>query len=181
VAAFVEAVFQFVPIGAAARLSRSSSREERHVPSTSRMRLSACSPASRHRRSPADGFRPGVPPHRRRASPSPSGLHLVSWLARREAAERPAPGDVEDELRGYLECGLLCFGFARAACMSYRTGFVVAARLSRARQPWEPEERSLAAGTIVANGIASLACGQTCSTFALARVGRSCFRRPVRA
>ena len=36
------------------------------------------------------------------------------------------PGYVEDELRGYLECGLLCFGFARAVCMTCRTGFVVA-------------------------------------------------------
>jgi len=52
----------------------------------------------------------------------------------REAAERPVPGYVDDELRGYLECGLLCFGFARAVCTTCRTGFVVAARLSRARQ-----------------------------------------------
>jgi len=36
------------------------------------------------------------------------------------------PGYVEEELRGYLECGLLCFGFARAVCMTCRTGFVVA-------------------------------------------------------
>jgi hypothetical protein len=36
------------------------------------------------------------------------------------------PGYVEDELRGYLECGILCFGFARAVCMTCRTGFVVA-------------------------------------------------------
>jgi hypothetical protein len=35
-------------------------------------------------------------------------------------------GYVEDELRGYLECGLLCFGFARAVCTTCRTGFVVA-------------------------------------------------------
>jgi len=39
---------------------------------------------------------------------------------------RPVPGYVEEELRGYLECGLLCFGFARAVCMTCRTGFVVA-------------------------------------------------------
>jgi len=52
--------------------------------------------------------------------------NLESWLAWREAAERPVPGYVEDELRGYLQCGLLCFGFARAVCMSCRTGFVVA-------------------------------------------------------
>ena len=36
------------------------------------------------------------------------------------------PGYVEEELRGYLECGLLCFRFARAVCMTCRTGFVVA-------------------------------------------------------
>ncbi|MEI6506112.1 MAG: transposase [Planctomycetota bacterium] len=52
--------------------------------------------------------------------------NLESWLAWREAGERPVPGYVEDELRGYLECGLLCFGFARAVCMTCRTGFVVA-------------------------------------------------------
>jgi len=52
--------------------------------------------------------------------------NLESWLEWREAAERPVPGYVEDELRGYLALGLLCFGFARAACMACRTGFVVA-------------------------------------------------------
>jgi hypothetical protein len=52
--------------------------------------------------------------------------NLESWLEWREAAERPVPGYVEEELRGYLECGLLCFGFARAVCMTCRTGFVVA-------------------------------------------------------
>jgi len=36
------------------------------------------------------------------------------------------PGYVENELRGYLECGILCFGFARAVCTTCRTGFVVA-------------------------------------------------------
>jgi hypothetical protein len=36
--------------------------------------------------------------------------HLESWLEWREAAERLVPGHVEDELRGYLECGILCFG-----------------------------------------------------------------------
>ncbi|MBM4012086.1 MAG: hypothetical protein FJ286_12030 [Planctomycetes bacterium] len=64
--------------------------------------------------------------------------NLESWLARREAAERPVPGYVEEEFRGYLECGILCFGFARARCTGCGQGFVVAARLSRARQPWEP-------------------------------------------
>ena len=78
-------------------------------------------------------------PYERR-QPEKTPLHkivsenLESWLEWREAAERPVSGYVEDELRGYLECGLLCFGFARAVCTTCRTGFVVAARLSRARQ-----------------------------------------------
>jgi hypothetical protein len=67
-----------------------------------------------------------------RRRPEKTPLHKVvsenleSWLEWREAAERPVPGYVEDELRGYLACGLLCFGFARAVCMTCRTGFVVA-------------------------------------------------------
>jgi hypothetical protein len=35
------------------------------------------------------------------------------------------PGYVEDELRGYLECGILCFRFARALRTGCGTGFVV--------------------------------------------------------
>jgi len=50
----------------------------------------------------------------------------LEWLEWRDQAERPVPGYVEQELRGYLECGLLCFGFARALCTGCRTGFVVA-------------------------------------------------------
>ena len=40
--------------------------------------------------------------------------NLKNWLEWREAAERPVPGYVEDELRGYLECGLLCFSLRPA-------------------------------------------------------------------
>ena len=47
--------------------------------------------------------------------------NLERWLAWREAAERPVPGYVEDELRSYLECGILCFGFARADPRPRRT------------------------------------------------------------
>ena len=36
------------------------------------------------------------------------------------------PGYIEDELRGYLECGLLCFGFARGRCTGCGQAFVVA-------------------------------------------------------
>jgi hypothetical protein len=61
-----------------------------------------------------------TPPHRIVAE------NLERWLAWREAAERPVPGYVEAELRGYLECGLLCFGFARARCTDCGQGFVVA-------------------------------------------------------
>ncbi len=36
------------------------------------------------------------------------------------------PGYVEEELRGYLECGILCCGFARALCTGCGQAFVVA-------------------------------------------------------
>jgi hypothetical protein len=52
--------------------------------------------------------------------------HLESWLEGRDQAERPVPGYVEEELRGYLECGILCFGFGRAVCMGCGQGFVIA-------------------------------------------------------
>jgi hypothetical protein len=67
-----------------------------------------------------------------RRRPEKTPLHeivsqnLESWLAWRQAAERPVPGHVEEELRGYLECGILCFGFARALCTGCGQGFVVA-------------------------------------------------------
>ncbi|NBX29629.1 hypothetical protein EBR04_04135 [bacterium] len=52
--------------------------------------------------------------------------NLESWLAWREASERPVPRYVEEELRGYLECGILCFGFGRALCTGCGQGFVIA-------------------------------------------------------
>jgi hypothetical protein len=85
---------------------------------------------ARIRRRPHGGPAPSRRYERRR--PEKTLLHktvsenLESWLAWREAAERPVSGYVTDELRGYLEYGLLCFGFARAVCMSCRKGFVVA-------------------------------------------------------
>ena len=36
------------------------------------------------------------------------------------------PEYVEDELRGYLTCGILCFGFARGRCTGCGQAFVVA-------------------------------------------------------
>ena len=85
---------------------------------------------SRSRRRPHGGPAPSRRYERRRPEKTP--LHKVvsenleSWLERRDRAERPVPSHVEEELRGYLECGLLCFGFARAICTTCRTGFVVA-------------------------------------------------------
>jgi hypothetical protein len=98
----------------------------------------------------------GPAPSRRyeRRRPKKTPLHrivsenLESWLEWRDRAERPVAAYIEEELRGYLECGFLCFGFARALCTGCRTGFVVvfsckgrvvcSARLSRVRQLWEP-------------------------------------------
>jgi hypothetical protein len=76
----------------------------------------------------------GPAPRRRyeRRRPEKTPLHkivsenLASWLEWRDQAERPVPAYVEDELRGYLECGLLCFGFARARCTGCGQGFVIA-------------------------------------------------------
>jgi hypothetical protein len=85
---------------------------------------------ARSRRRPHGG--PAASRRYERRRPENTPLHKIisenfeNWLEWREAAERPVPAYVEDELRGYLACGLLCFGFARAVCMTCRTGFVVA-------------------------------------------------------
>jgi hypothetical protein len=85
---------------------------------------------ARSRRRPHGG--PAESRRYERRRPEKTPLHKVvsenleSWLQWREAAERPVPAYVEDELRGYLECGLLCFGFARARCTGCGQGFVVA-------------------------------------------------------
>ena len=57
----------------------------------------------------------GSAPARRyeRRRPEKTPLHRVvsenleNWLEWRDRAERPVPGHVEEELRGYLECGIL--------------------------------------------------------------------------
>ena len=51
---------------------------------------------------------------------------LEGWLADRSAREHPVAGSIEEEFRGYLTCGLLCFGFARALCTRCPQRFVVA-------------------------------------------------------
>ncbi len=105
------------------RLLASSARRSTH--DRVRRRVSRAAPPP-----PPRGPAPSRRYERRRPEKTP--LHKVvsenleSWLECRDRAERPVPGYVEDELRGYLECGLLCFGFARAVCTNCRTGFVVA-------------------------------------------------------
>jgi len=85
---------------------------------------------ARIRRRPHGG--PAASRRYERRRPEKTPLHkiisenLESWLEWREAAERPVPGYVEEELRGYLQCGLLCFGFGRALCMGCGRGLVVA-------------------------------------------------------
>ena len=85
---------------------------------------------TRIRRRPHGG--PAAARRYERRRPEKTPLHkiisenLESWLEWREAAERSVRGYVKDELRGYLECGMLCFGFARARCTGCGQGFVVA-------------------------------------------------------
>ena len=82
---------------------------------------------ARSRRRPHAGPAPSRRYERRRPEKTP--LHkivsenLESWLEWREAAERPVPGHVEEELRGYLECGLLCFGSVTRSLHGVRPGF----------------------------------------------------------
>ena len=52
--------------------------------------------------------------------------HLEGWLEARAVAEQPVSTHIERELRSYLTCGILCFGFGRARCASCGQGFVVA-------------------------------------------------------
>ena len=106
---------------------------------------------TRSRRRPHGG--PVASRRYERRRPEKTPLHRVvcenleSWLPRREAAERPVPGYVEDQLRGYLECGLLCFGFARARCTGCGQGFVVLLQVPRSlpvvqRPPHGPDGRA---------------------------------------
>jgi hypothetical protein len=49
-----------------------------------------------------------------------------SWLESRGNSEQPVRGYGEDDLSGYLEYSILCFGFGRALCTGCGQGFVVA-------------------------------------------------------
>jgi hypothetical protein len=54
-------------------------------------------------------------------------LETTLALCREEAvAEDPVPAYVERELRHYLRCGLLCYGFARARCDACGRDYLVA-------------------------------------------------------
>jgi len=74
-----------------------------------------------------------------RCRPEKTPLHravsenLESWLAWREAAERPVPGYVEEKLRGYLECG-----------NSASDSPVLAARTAARRSSWHSPARAAA-------------------------------------
>ncbi len=53
--------------------------------------------------------------------------HLEPFLQHaRETYSKPIPKYVEQELRGYLKCGLLRYGFARVRCPSCRHAYLVA-------------------------------------------------------
>ena len=55
--------------------------------------------------------------------------HHETWLAQRRERDidgLPLPRHVERELRGYLECGILACGFARARCGDCGHDFLVA-------------------------------------------------------
>ncbi len=68
--------------------------------------------------------------HRRR--PEHGALHRVlrenleTFLARARERDRPVPRFVERELRAFLECGLLCYGFIRVRCSGCRYERLVA-------------------------------------------------------
>jgi len=94
------------------------------------MAAALCVFPSRRRLRPHASPAPARRYERRRPEKTPlhkiMSEHLESWLEWRDQAERPVPGYVEEELRGNLECGILCFGFGRAICTGCGQGFVVA-------------------------------------------------------
>ena len=85
-----------------------------------------CGFAARPRLRPHAGPAPRRRYERRRPEKTP--LHkiisenLASWLEWRDEAERPVPGYVEEELRGYLECGILCFSLRPCPLHGLRPG-----------------------------------------------------------
>ena len=72
------------------------------------------------------------PPAYRRREPEKEPLyqilaeHLETFLQQARTSEHRLPLHVEKEMRAYLECGLLAYGFVRARCEDCGTGRVVA-------------------------------------------------------
>jgi hypothetical protein len=91
-----------------------------HSPRLRRGRKSAHTAARRVPAATSDAGR------RRRRSTRRVAEHLEGWLENRSVVEQPVSAHVERELRSYLTCGILCFGFGRARCASCGQGFVVA-------------------------------------------------------
>ncbi|MEX2400285.1 MAG: transposase zinc-binding domain-containing protein [Rhodothermales bacterium] len=52
--------------------------------------------------------------------------HLETFLERTRSSDRHLPAYVERELRAYVECGILSFGFLRARCQYCGQSRVVA-------------------------------------------------------
>ena len=75
--------------------------------------------------------------------------HLASWLEWRDEAERPVSGYVEEELRGYLECGILCFSLRPCPLHGLRPGVCDRVLVQGARGlPGPAEPGSAAMGTL---------------------------------
>jgi hypothetical protein len=78
------------------------------------------------------GTSPGVYQRRRPERTVPYQAvqeHLETWLARQREADTegdPIPAYVERDLRRYLECGILAYGFARAYCDECGHDFLIA-------------------------------------------------------
>lgn len=76
--------------------------------------------------------RPTIPQCYRRRTPETEPLyqvmagHLETFLERTRSFERQLPTYVERELRAYLECGILPFGFLRVRCQDCGQSRVVA-------------------------------------------------------
>ena len=74
----------------------------------------------------------GNAPAYRRRTPEKEPLyqvmaeHLETFIERTRSSDRQLPAHVEKELRAYLECGLLPYGFLRVQCEDCREDRVVA-------------------------------------------------------
>jgi len=81
---------------------------------------------------PAAGTAPGIYQRRRPERTVPYQAiqeHLETWLARQREADPegdPIPAYVERDLRRYLGCGILAYGFARARCEACGHDFLIA-------------------------------------------------------